>query len=623
MKRVIRVCLPLPIDGFFDYAADKEVEKGARILVPFGTRKMVGYCVAGVPGDSRRELKSVIKIVDETPLLTNELFDIAGWMKDFYFSPLGMVLKMILPPQMTGEPKDKPRPLCHLERSAWISKTEKIAKSRREVLLLRGRGSQDRTVDFGNCGTVFFEGNRIEFEKAVVSEISKQIKNKKEVIFLAPSIEKLKRWECVFGHFLHFVFHSKLKNSQRLWIYKAARNGSFEVLAGTRSAVFAPFGNLGLIVMVEPADRLFLEEQHPRYSTFEVAKKRAKISNAKLFCFSEVLSVEQFYEVEARRAERIFLGEEMSPNFEICDVSQNETNFLISSNLLARIRENVSNGKKSVVFFPRGGWAGKLVCAKCGFTATCPKCGRNLAVSKFLLYCPRCRKSYPLPKRCPSCGAGDLKSKGVGRTHIASFLRRHLPADVYSIELESGKGSQKNTLERFEKTRAAVLVCDGSYRAVSDWRDIGIFAVVDADFPLYGGDWRGEERIFSFFRNLKFFISSANPLTAIFVQTRLAAEIVEMAFRAPEIFYRNHLEMRRKFNFPPYARVIKVEISGKNSKRFYSALLKKNAEIILENTELRARGEARFEATVKIKSGSFLSFPSSVRGAKAQANESY
>jgi len=595
---IVRVSLPLPIERSFDYEADFDVSKGCRLIVPFGRRRLTGYCIeTGVP-PSDKPLKKVIKKIDEAPVLTDELFTLARWMEEYYFTTPGMALKTILPGEIKGKIRNLKSSLSPVPESGCFAGQEVSELPEGKNICITGS---------------------IDSAKNMLYQAIKQKKG--QVLFLVPRKELINNWLEVVKSFRFACFHSGLSPGSRYKVLKDAESGDLDVIIGTRSAVFTPFRKLALIVIVKPQDSAFFEEQHPQYSTVEVAAKRAELTGAQMLEFSETMTVEQYYRVKNNRASSVFADFPAKVRGTVCNTGEDEVNFGISKKLSGEIRKTVNAGKKVLLFLPKGGWANSFVCSSCGQAVKCAKCGRKLIVSKFNLYCSRCRNSYPLPSSCPGCGKRKLKNRGLGREHVVAYLRRVFKNwSIYSVSIRAEPAARKAIFKEFEEGQINILVSDGGFVCVKNWEKIGLFTVLNADFSLYGNDWKAEEKIFLFLRRLKYFLQSRAPGTKLFIQTKIASEIAEDALGETDDFYEKQLQVRKQFNFPPYSRILRLQVSGKKAKSVCAALVSSAGEECLEISEPLKKSATLFEIVLKIKPGLTFSAPQ-MKGAKISIEE--
>ena len=219
-----------------------------------------------------------------------------------------------------------------------------------------------------------------------------------------------------------------------------------------------------------------------------------------------------------------------------------------------------------------------------------------------------------------------MKSKGVGRTLVAAYLRKKFPRFyVRSISIEDSFTDKKKFFDDFSAGRTDILLSDASFSAVANWTACGLFAILNADYFLYGGGWRAEEKTFLWLRKVETFLREVSPGALLFVQTRGAAKLCVQAFSEGDDFYEEQLKERKKFNFPPFARLIRLRIDGKKAEEACEtvfAAMKPVADEISPPAEISAfpGGRKVFEIVLKIKPDKNPVIPE-VKGAKITAGE--
>jgi len=620
---IIKVCLPLPVKNEFDYETPFDVNAGCRVVVPFAGKKIASYCTQTRVKTLSPNLKSVLKQIDSSPLLTEELLELSLMMEERYFTSRGMALKMILPPDVKGVPRRIPE----------------------GVINPAGKESPPENASSAGIkltGLSYITGNLSSLNGVLRENISRIVKSGRQIIFLVPQRFDIKKYAGVFGGFRWASFNSQFSLALRHSVLKAASDGEIDIVAGTRSAVFTPFRKLGMIIMINPQNKNYTEEQHPHYSAEEIAVFRAEKNNAVFAGAEDSLSVNQYFNVKRGLFNQVALSfGSNETKTRINAISDTPVEFGISGELLKKIKEALLKGGSALLYSTRSGWATSFVCSACGYIVTCGICSKKLIVSKFNLFCPKCRKSYPKPDFCPRCGRKKMKNKGFGRAMIASYLRNKFPHySVYSVGAEDSGEDKKKLFDDFASGKINILLADASFASVRVFPKYGLFAVLDADFLLYGGDWRAEEKTFLWLRKIRNFLRSVSSGAELYVQTKLAADLCSKTFSESGEFYEEQLKEREKFNFPPFARIIHLEISGKNASDACGIIereLSKTAVFIsppsevpaektsseAEDVRLRPKasgGKKVYEIILKIKPEDIFSLPQ-VKGARIRAEE--
>ncbi|MCD6423000.1 MAG: hypothetical protein J7L42_02625 [Elusimicrobia bacterium] len=560
---IIRVALPLPIWDFFDYESDFDVRLGERVLVPFGKRKIVGYCIERDVKSNFRNLKKVFEKIDAFPLLTDNLFKLACWMKEHYFVSLGMALKCILPPNLYSRRK----------------------KFECDILKKKEKTESSINFYFGSQREIF------EFARRI---FSKKISQGFKIIAIFPTKEEVEKSLKLFEDLNFSVFHSDVPKGKRLKVLFDFLNGNVDVVFGTRSAIFLPSYRRCVIALFDAHNFSYREEQHPQYWTEDVAIKRSEIEGGEFFGFAESSSLKEYFLVKNDHAK--VLSKDEKTRFKYGIVDSGDQNFGISPYLLEKIKQALSERKKVVLFFQKGGWATSMRCFFCGNVLSCSKCGRILSVSKGQLYCFKCKKYFPVPERCPKCKRKKLKNRGLGREHICYYLRKKFP-DVFinSTGLDFSHAEKEKIVRDFENGRFSIFITDRSFFEIENWQDVALFGVLDGDFFMHKNLWNCEEISFLFFSEIRNFFKDKD--IEVLIQSQISSQIVKEAFENKEVFYEKQIEIRKQFNFPPFARFLKFSVKEKFAKQVYRIVKKKAFEV----TDLEKDEEGRVSFLSKIE----------------------
>ena len=304
------------------------------------------------------------------------------------------------------------------------------------------------------------------------------------------------------------VLHSGLRAGERYDEWKRIRSGKARVVIGTRSAVFAPLQNLGLLIMDEEQEYTYKSENVPRYHARDVAKYRCAHSGAMLLLGSATPSVESMYLAQSG-VYRLFTlrrryNQRALPSVEIADLRQElrrGNGGCLSWQLRKALEANLARGEQSILFLNRRGNSRMVTCGECGEVPVCPRCSVYLTYhsANGRLMCHYCGHSEPLPSQCPSCG-GTLNFVGVGTQRVEEELKEIFPeAEVLRMDTDtvSAAHSHEKLLSRFERKRIPILVGTQMVAKGLDFENVTLVGVVAADQSLYVDDYRAGERTFS------------------------------------------------------------------------------------------------------------------------------
>ena len=410
--------------------------------------------------------------------------------------------------------------------------------------------------------------------------IAEQRARGRSCMLLVPEIsltpQMLRTFTAHFGDDIA-VLHSSLSAGERYDEWRRIKNGSAKVVIGTRSAVFAPLEDIGLIIIDEEQEDTYKSENAPRYHARDVAKYRCAQDKALLLLGSATPDVESRYFASTGRYGFFTLPGRYNarelPSVEIVDLKR-ELRRGNGGSISARLREeltgNIERGEQSILFINRRG-ANKLVtCVECGYTYKCPNCSVSLTYHSYgrKLMCHQCGYTQPLDEYCPDCG-GTLKFVGAGTQKVEEELHELFPGvDVLRMDTDtvSGAGGHDKLLERFRTEKIPIMVGTQMVTKGLNFENVTLVGVICADQGLNAGDYRASERTFSLItqvigRSGRF----EKPGRAI-IQTYTPQNetILQAAAQDYESFFASEIELRRLQRLPPFTELLSITMSGMN-----------------------------------------------------------
>ena len=371
------------------------------------------------------------------------------------------------------------------------------------------------------------------------------------------------------------VLHSGLRVGERYDEYKRIDRGEARVVVGTRSAVFAPLKDLGLIVVDEEQEHTYKSENSPRYHAREVALYRGAREKALVLLGSATPSVETMY--HARRGDHAlfrlparFNGREL-PAAELVDMKQeliagNPT--AVSGRLLEAIRERMERKEKAILLLNRRGSNRMILCVDCGWVPACPRCSVNLTyhMANERLMCHYCGHSQPVFARCPECG-GHLKRVGVGTQQLEYDLGKLLP-EAKLLRMDADTITPTNpheaVLTRFAEEDVSVLIGTQMVAKGLNFPDVTLVGVVDADASLYVDNYRSAETTFSLITQVVGRSGRGEKTGTALIQTLTPRNAVlrQAAAQDYDSFYETELPLRRLRNCPPFRDQLQIGFIG-------------------------------------------------------------
>jgi primosomal protein N' (replication factor Y) len=402
------------------------------------------------------------------------------------------------------------------------------------------------------------------------------------------------------------ILHSALTEAERRDERERIAAGAARIVVGARSAVFAPIHGLGLIVVDEEHDPSYKQDSDPRYDARTVAAKRAALEGAVAVYGSATPRPESWAALE-----RLELGGRIGaalPPVRVVDLRR-EAGYPLSAPLLDALRRVAESRSKAILLLNRRGIAPALHCRACGTTIRCPNCDVALVLhGDASLQCHHCGFTRDAPEHCPACGSPDLARIGAGTQKLERELARELP-DLELIRLDADAVAKPEQLAallgRFAEARGAVLLGTQMVAKGHHFSGVELAAVVDADTGMGMPDFRAEERTFQLITQLAG-RSGRDAPGRVLVQTFQpdARPIVYAARHDVARFLGEELERRRALDYPPYAHIVRIVVTGPSLEPVVRALdeLKagiEGAELLGPAPLLRLRGKHRAQLVAK------------------------
>lgn len=616
-------------DYYVPAELEKTIKCGMRITVPFGRNniKRHGVIVKLFYG-MNSQLKEICAVDKKTNPLSEEMVSLALWLKERCFCSTYECLRQMLP-RGTDKIKDKSTKMIRLsEDSSQPVKLTPKQQSVYELLCdvgsagvsevcefcSVGKGVLDNLVKYGICE--FFEKEVYRTPYKNVSEngemspinlsevqqnafntylklmdtggtgllygvtgsgktqvylklIDEAISRGKDVIVLVPEISLTPQMLYIF-HSRYgkkvAVMHSGLSIGERTDEYKRADRGEAKIIVGTRSAVFAPVHNLGLIVMDEEQEYTYKSERTPRYNARDVANFRCRYNNALFLMTSATPSVESYSAavkgkyVLCEINERY--GDSKLPEIVTVDMKKEiaqGNKSPISKTLQSLIADNLDKHKQTILLINRRGYNTFIACNSCGHVITCPNCSISLTYHSYnnRLMCHYCGYSKPLDNVCPECGKNSIRYSGYGTQRIEDELERLFPdASVLRMDADttSAKFSHQKLFDAFSRGDYDILIGTQMVAKGLDFPNVTLVGVVNADNSLYDESYLANERSFDLITQVvgrsgrraeagKAVIQTINPYN----------DVIEYASKQDyKSFFANEIQLRKLLTYPPF-----------------------------------------------------------------------
>jgi len=585
------------VDKLFHYIIPSglAVSAGVRVRVPFGKGSGIklGYvmAVSDEPPDDVTKLKEVHSVCDDFPVLTEETIRLAHWMHKKYYTILAACVRSIIPtfkadgsfPSTRAKKAKTPAPsnteiTLTNEQQAAISQIENLLRDGANPLLLHGVTGSGKT-------------------EVYLHTIEKVLASGKQAIVLVPEIALTPQIVGLFSERFGeavAVTHSRLTPGERFRIWKMALNSEVKLVIGPRSAVFAPFPQLGLIVIDEEHENTYHSETAPKYDTREVAIKRAELSGAVVILGSATPALDSYLKAKDGRYALARLTERINktlPEIHIIDMRREMARgntSVFSAPFQEALSETLTAGKQAILFLNRRGYSSFVSCRWCGHVMTCENCRvnhtyHNTAGGKLL--CHYCGKGVPLPTKCPACSSEHIRRSGTGTQKIEDEIAQLFPdTKILRMDMDTtrGKHGHAKILGAFRNEEAQILIGTQMVAKGLDFPKVTMVGVVAADMSLYTGDFRAGEYSFQLLTQVAGRAGRAGDAGRVFIQTynpdHYAIALAESGDY--EKFYEYEMSLRRAMNYPPYEHVFSVMLTGPDERAVINALQKLSATMV-------------------------------------------
>lgn len=640
-----------------------DITLGSLVRVPFGRGNVIRKgIVVSIYSAMNSELKEIVGVDKKQQPLSKEMVELSLWMKERYFCTTYDCLKQMLPRGLgkIGDKNTKMVRLCENETSVkkLTPKQQTVLNLLYDVGAAQlneicefcsvGKSVVDNLVKYGVCEYYEKEIYRNPYsnitsnckkEEIILSNaqqkafdtynamlhskggtgllfgvtgsgktqvylrlIDEAVAMDRDVIVLVPEISLTPQMLSIFHKRYGkqvAVFHSGLSLGERNDEYKRALRGDAKIVIGTRSAVFAPLQNIGLIIMDEEQEHTYKSERTPRYQTREIAKFRSKYNKALFLMTSATPSVESYSAALSGKytlcemTERY--GDSKLPKVITVDMKQeikNGNKSPISETLREMIKENLERKKQTILLINRRGYNTFIACNSCGHVITCPNCSISLTYHSYnnLLMCHYCGFAKPLDNICPECGQNSIRYSGYGTQRIEDELSRLFPeARVLRMDADttSKKFSHRKLFDSFSNGEYDILIGTQMVAKGLDFPNVTLVGVVNADNSLYDENYTAQEKSFDLITQVVGRSGRRNENGYAVIQTiNPYNEVIKYASKQDyHSFYENEIALRKVLTYPPFCDIYSVSFISEDennaalcAKAFFEFLVKLNKE---------------------------------------------
>lgn len=619
------------IKGTLLYASDIKYEKGSIIRISLRKKEVLG-CVFDIL-KKKPHINFKVKDILENKYkykFNKNIIDFLFWVSKYNVCNLGLVLKLIIPNdkfletntktflkenknyslKITEKQKEfisyisqnyvsykeivsqgfyKKSFLDSLVKKKIVNKNYQVDKEYlnldlKKIKLNKLSFSQDKVYykilnlfKIKKPKPVYFDGVTGSGKTEVYFKIIKKfLKEKKQILVLLPEIALSKQWINRFYkvfQFEPFVWNSSIKTSEKKKIWQASISGDSLIVVGTRSSIFLPFSNLGVIIIDEENDVSYKQEEQAIYNARDMAIVKSKINKSNIILVSATPSIETYYNYNENKYNFVSLesrfGKAKSPNINLIDM-KNYNKKLLSSNALKIIGKKLNEKKQVLILINRRGYAPITLCSKCGSKDSCKHCDINLVHHKRtnMMVCHHCGYSKSLNSHCNSCKRkNSMISLGYGIEKVAEEIN-HFFKNSKLVSLSSDTIRQKgfsNILKEIEDGEIEIIIGTQIISKGFNFLKLDSVFILDFDMWFYNADIRTNEKIFQLTQQVSGRTSRADETGEVYIQTYDTESYLLKVLKSnnKEGFYKKELALRKEAKLPPYIKLVALILSSK------------------------------------------------------------
>ena len=620
------IAVGLPLRQCFTYKSKEVIKKGKRVIVPFGSKSIVGIVVKKITKPkSLKGLKEIISIADEHSCFNGSIFEAITWASDYYHHPIGEVFFSFMPTLLR---KQNDKIIIDLDDNTEYKLNEKDKKLKL---------TKEQNINLSKL-------NKVEkFSPSLIygvtgsgkTEIYLQLAEKfilqnKSILILVPEINLIPQLEKRFKDRFNGdigVYHSRQTPNQRLKIWLRSKYGGIRIVIGTRSSVLMPLKNLGAIIIDEEHDQSYKQAEGFKFSGRDLAIKRAQIENIPVFLGSATPSLQTLKLVKEKKFKKFDLLRRVDgkkpPKLIPLDISDSPLLGGIAIQTMSIIEAAINKGEQVLIFLNRRGFAPLYECDNCGWVAKCSSCESNLVFhkSKNRLICHQCESVYGVNKTCPDCHSNEINTLGTGTERVEEVLRstfKKVPIIRMDYDSTRLKGSIEAIYEKANTSKEAILVGTQMLSKGHDFPKVTLCVILNADGGLLSPEINAIEKISQQLIQVSGRAGRNNNLAKVIIQTRYPNDenLKQIKTGDYRLVSEQCLKTNKALNMPPYSTVAILRATSPSPESCYKFLDKannllndkKNINVTgpLPSIPLKIKGNTRNHLIIKSDTRTYL-----------------
>jgi len=611
-----------------------QVQIGKRVLVYFGKQKLEGFVLnIKEKQETNFKLKNIISVIDLEPVLTKELLDIGNYISKRTLSNLITAYQTMLPKALKAKNGTdiKKKFIVYLKiiDKNYIGKNEiqkeiiecfnnedlvlksictNISVSGVKTLLKNNVLEEQKEEQYRIIDNIKEEDNNIKLNEEQIEVLDKinysifkpyllhgvtgsgktevymnaiksVIKNNKEAIVLVPEISLTPQLVNIFKKrfgSLVAILHSRLSEGEKYDEWRKIERKEVSIVIGARSAIFAPFTNLGIIIVDEEHSQTYKQENNPRYNAIDVALYRGKKNKIPVILGSATPSIESYTRAKQGIYELLEINNRVNNNYPkvtLVDMKNEirKGNRIISELLSDKIIEKINNNEQIILLLNRRGYSTITTCKDCGFTDKCPNCDIPLTYHKLsnIVRCHYCGYTHSKITICPECKSENVNNFGIGTEKLEQYIKENFDkAKVIRMDQDttSNKGSHERIIESFKNLEYNVLIGTQMIAKGLDFPKVTLVGVVNGDSSLSIPDFRSAERTFQLLNQVAGRAGRSDLDGEVIIQGFNIDHysIVKASSNDYKGFYKEELNIRKLLKYSPYYNLCLIKIKSDN-----------------------------------------------------------